>query len=77
MGKEEKVYPCRYNMQFHNADIDECTISTDNCDSNAICTNTIGSFTCACNQGYRGNGVNCNGMNNKKYRSSIMSCYRY
>lgn len=26
---------------------------------NAQCTDTIGSFTCDCNRGYTGNGVNC------------------
>ncbi|XP_072017121.1 uncharacterized protein [Amphiura filiformis] len=39
---------------------DECTLSTDiNCDANAACTNTVGSFTCACNDGYSGDGVTC------------------
>ncbi|XP_072017070.1 neuropilin-1-like [Amphiura filiformis] len=37
----------------------ECTLSTDNCDANATCTNTVGSFTCACNVGYNGDGVTC------------------
>jgi cysteine-rich repeat protein len=40
-------------------DIDECTLNTDNCDANATCTNTPGSFTCACNMGFSGNGVTC------------------
>ncbi|MEO8981058.1 MAG: discoidin domain-containing protein [Polyangiaceae bacterium] len=42
-------------------DINECTKGTDNCSSNATCTNSPGSFTCACNTGYSGNGVTCNG----------------
>jgi len=41
------------------ADIDECLLNTDNCDANATCTNTTGSFSCACNMGYSGNGVTC------------------
>ena len=52
-------------ISFHDfifADIDECEEVTDNCDSNATCTNIPGSFTCVCNQGYSGNGVNCVGM---------------
>ena len=47
------------------SDIDECTINTHNCDRDpgqATCTNTIGSFTCACNTGFSGNGVTCLGL---------------
>jgi hypothetical protein len=40
-------------------DDDECTLGTDNCDINAACTNTPGSFTCACNAGYSGDGMTC------------------
>lgn len=40
-------------------DIDECTNNTNNCDPNAICTNTPGSFMCACPQGYTGDGKTC------------------
>ncbi|MDI1477657.1 FG-GAP-like repeat-containing protein [Polyangium sp. y55x31] len=40
-------------------DVDECAAGTDNCDENATCTNTAGSFTCACNAGYEGDGVSC------------------
>ena len=54
-------------MQFcvteHNlpmlADINECVLETHNCDVNAECRNTIGSFNCSCNTGYSGDGVNC------------------
>jgi hypothetical protein len=42
-------------------DTDECTAGTDNCDTNAACTNTVGSFTCACNTGYNGDGTSCTG----------------
>ena len=40
-------------------DIDECVLATDNCDVNASCTNTVWSFTCACNAWFTGNGVIC------------------
>ncbi|WP_433927505.1 FG-GAP-like repeat-containing protein [Sorangium cellulosum] len=40
-------------------DVNECALGTDNCDANAACTNTSGSFTCACNAGYSGDGVTC------------------
>ena len=29
------------------------------CDPNAECTNTIGSYSCACTVGYTGNGTSC------------------
>ena len=34
----------------------------DNCDENAQCINTVGSFNCSCNPGYSGDGITCNGM---------------
>ena len=42
-------------------DIDECEVGTDNCDSNADCTNAVGSFTCSCRHGYEGDGIVCSG----------------
>jgi len=42
-----------------DADINECTDGTDNCDVNATCTNTPGSFTCECNAGFEGDGTSC------------------
>ena len=44
-------------------DVNECTLGLDNCDldTQAICTNTIGSYTCACRTGYSGNGITCVG----------------
>jgi len=41
------------------ADVNECTLGTDNCAADATCTNTVGSFTCACNTGFTGCGTEC------------------
>ena len=41
------------------ADINECGSNLNNCHDNAQCNNTEGSFTCSCNPGYTGDGVNC------------------
>ena len=43
------------------ADKNECGDSTHNCHADATCTNTAGSFTCACNEGFQGDGTNCTG----------------
>ena len=42
-------------------DVDECQINLDDCDVNAECSNTEGSYRCVCNLGYSGNGINCTG----------------
>ena len=53
------------NFYFNRLDIDECANnSTNDCDTNANCTDTAGSYTCECQDGYTGNGTSCDG----KYR---------
>ena len=44
------------------SDIDECSDGTDDCDTEASCTNNAGGFDCTCNSGYSGDGVTCSGM---------------
>ena len=46
---------------LNHTDIDECVEETDNCDDSAICINTDGSFTCLCEPGFSGDGVQCEG----------------
>ena len=41
---------------FYFVFIDECSDNTHDCHINADCTNTDGSFTCACKSGYSGDG---------------------
>ena len=43
-------------------DIDECSERPHICHAYATCFNTIGSFSCSCNNGYTGDGVYCKGM---------------
>ena len=57
VNKIDSPWPNCYNY----TEIDECDIGTDNCDRNSVCTNTPGGFTCACNQGYTGDGLTCQG----------------
>ena len=43
-------------------DIDECAAAANNCNASlAICMNTPGSFSCACMDGYSGDGISCMG----------------
>lgn len=44
-------------------DVNECSAGTDNCHSNATCSNTAGSFLCTCNPGFSGNGQSCTDIN--------------
>jgi len=41
------------------ADVDECAEDLDDCDANAACANTDGSFVCACSDGFEGDGTTC------------------
>ena len=45
---------------FDISDVDECA-RDDECHVNAQCTNTDGSYTCRCLDGYAGDGKNCRG----------------
>lgn len=60
MGSE-----CYYSF-FKTAvlDQDECLLKFHSCHFNATCTNTIGSYTCTCNDGFLGNGTMCIGRVN-------------
>ena len=44
---------------FSHTDIDECSVGSHSCDVNAQCTDTVGSYTCACNVGFSGDGETC------------------
>jgi len=43
----------------NGCDADQCAAGTDDCDTNATCTDTTTGFTCACNTGYEGDGTAC------------------
>ena len=47
-------------------DIDECT--SNPCHANATCNNTVGSYMCACDPGYSGDGFNCTGKHLISYQ---------
>ena len=45
-------------LLFVTQDVDECVVDSP-CHTNATCENTIGSYTCSCDDGYSGNGTSC------------------
>ena len=40
-------------------EIDECQSGAHDCDVNAYCTNTNGSYFCTCKNGFAGDGKSC------------------
>lgn len=58
MEKFTYTYVCM--CFFFSEDVNEC-MDTNDCDVNAQCNNTIGSYFCTCNMGYVGDGLNCTG----------------
>ena len=67
-GKCKKVSQLKGKIYIYIIlDVDECATNTDECDTNANCTNTYGSYECNCHKGYEGNGFNCTGMTNFDY----------
>ena len=58
------LYICVCWFFFKNSiasDINECNTGQHECDVNARCLNTDGSYTCLCNGGYDGDGFSCTG----------------
>ena len=56
-------------------DIDECASGTHNCHSlRASCTNTVGSFSCSCDNPYTGNGRTCNLVSGNQLAEILGRC---
>ncbi|XP_028418860.1 adhesion G protein-coupled receptor E1-like [Dendronephthya gigantea] len=50
----------RLGITFGSIDEETVELCTTNpCDANANCTNTVGSYVCFCHSGFTGNGINC------------------
>ena len=54
-------YPVLKRSDCFPLDVDECRIDLAQCDGNAYCTNTIGSFLCTCKPGFTGSDNECTG----------------
>ena len=64
---------------FHRiADLDECaSAETNECDSNALCNNTQGSYVCRCMKGFEGDGRNCTGKRRFEILNSLFASKSY
>ena len=62
---EQQVSPFEKDINlaipFILLDINECAKGTHNCDVNAVCNNTLGSYNCTCKDEFYGDGINCTG----------------
>ncbi|CAB4016960.1 partial [Paramuricea clavata] len=51
---------CGYRVELIAKDLNECAIGAHNCEENAVCVNTPGSFKCRCKTGYyKESGQHC------------------
>ena len=68
-----KVFFC------HFSDLDECSLNTHDCNANAICTNTEGSFTCKCDISahYIGDGKTCTPHRKPNYIFNALCSIRF
>ncbi|XP_045340399.1 signal peptide, CUB and EGF-like domain-containing protein 2 isoform X5 [Leopardus geoffroyi] len=50
---------CRLRIHLGIPHVDECAQGLDDCHTNALCQNTLTSYKCSCKPGYRGDGRQC------------------
>ncbi|XP_075867325.1 signal peptide, CUB and EGF-like domain-containing protein 1 isoform X1 [Nelusetta ayraudi] len=56
------LHSCRVMGNVGAADVDECAEGSDDCHIDALCQNTAKSFNCICKPGYKGDGKQCEDM---------------
>ncbi|XP_065056786.1 fibrillin-2-like [Rhopilema esculentum] len=61
--KETRVFIKQKRKKDPEPDIDECKTGSHDCHMHARCTNTDGSFHCACSNGHSGDGKTCVDVN--------------
>ena len=80
----------RFNISYSNAlyvtynshaDIDECSANSHSCDIKAVCSNTVGSYACACKAGFTGDGKTCTGKLLRRckthFQKDVRACFFY
>nr|XP_058951021.1 uromodulin-like isoform X3 [Pocillopora verrucosa] len=66
-GKAKLIY-----CDMVKEDMDECKFNISDCDVNANCTNTYGSYKCTCKVGYTGDGHSCSDIDECKGNHSCL-----
>ena len=56
-------------------DVDECSNGSHDCDVNANFTDTNGSYSCTCEEGYTGKGESCQGKIRLDFEKSRLTVY--
>ena len=56
---QDSYYMSDYRLRCAHTDNDECTMMPDLCGENGVCTDTSGSYTCGCLEGYEREGELC------------------
>ena len=62
MWRTKSVFRDNCSLFKLSLDRDECSDNSHDCNENAICSNTRGSYICKCKMGFMGDGKNCEGM---------------
>ncbi|GFW01886.1 transposable element Tcb2 transposase [Trichonephila clavipes] len=79
-GLQSHCAPCYFFNQasFYPSDfffnIDECQENDNSCHDTAICVNNIGSYTCQCEKGYRGENCRCSEVEKYEACEDIDEC---
>jgi hypothetical protein len=71
MVKMHQNYTYANSEYTVHLDIGECVSGSNNCHDYANCTNTVGSYTCECKEGFTGNGVDCEGRRKTDFLTSF------
>ena len=58
---------------FVDLDTNECTMGNHDCDVNAECNNTLGSYNCTFEDGYEGNGTKFTGQSEAKVPNNVFT----
>ena len=56
-------------------DVNECENGDHNCGENALCTNTVEDFTCTCEPGFTGDGIDCSDQGCKINSQSLTTLH--